>query len=694
VIYHKIRRIVASFSCRCSMRLITTIFLLSAVVGAMSGAGAGDPSQMTFGTWGYDASGANKAVKPGDDFNAFANGTYLDNLAIPADRSRYGVDEILTEEVELRIKGILESDKVPPPNAVADLLKARVFYQAFMDQDRVDAMGAKPLAPDLADVARAGTRVELAALMGTAVMGFQASLFDLSIETDAKAPNRYAVVVSQSCVGLPDRDYYLQPQFAAERAKYRDYIAQMLTLVGRLDANAQASNILAYETKIADVSWAKADERDPNEMYNPTTPADLAAAAPGFNWLPFLEAAGLGDIHRLVAQENTALPRLAAIYAETPVVTLRTWAAFHLVDNAAPFLAKPLADASFAFHETVLSGQLRQLPRWQRGVAVVDDAIGEAVGRVYVAQYFPPQVNAQIIALVGDLREAFAGRIQQVDWMNSETKQKAVRKLSQLTVKVGYPNKWRDYSKLDVRDDLYGDVARAKSFEWNRKLARLDQPVDRTEWEMTPQTANAYYEPTANEIVFPAAILQAPYFDVHFDAATNFGGIGATIGHEMTHGFDDEGRDFDETGALVDWWTAEDARKFDTRAAMLAAQYDQAEPYPGVHVNGRLTNGENIADLGGVLIALDAYHRFLRGHPAPVIDGLTGDQRFFLAFAQSWREKRRKAAIRQMVVSDPHSPEQYRINGVLRNVDAWYGSFSIQPGDKLYLDPTARVHIW
>lgn len=676
------------------MRLITTIFLLSAVAVAMSGAVAGDLSHMTFGRWGYDAGGANRAVKPGDDFNAFANGTYLDNLVIPADRSRYGVDEVLTEEVELRIKGILESDK-EPPNAAADVLKARVLYQAFMDQDRVDAMGAKPLAPDLGAVAGAGTRAELATLMGTAVMSFQASLFHLSIETDAKAPNRYAVVVSQSSLGLPDRDYYLQPRFAAQRAKYRAYIAQMLTLVGRPDANAQANNILAYETKIADASWAKADERDPNKMYNPTTPAGLAAAAPGFNWLPFLEAAGLSDIHRLVVQENTALPRLAAIYAETPVVTLRAWAAFHLVDNAAPFLAQSVADASFAFHGTVLSGQLRQLPRWERGVAVVDDAMGEAVGRVYVAQYFPPQVNAQIIALVADLREAFAARIQQVDWMSSETKQKAIRKLSQLTVKVGYPNKWRDFSKLDVWvDDLYGDVARATAFEWNRKLARLDKPVDRAEWEMTPQTANAYYEPTANEIVLPAAILQAPYFDVRFDAAANYGGIGAIIGHEMTHGFDDEGRDFDETGALVDWWTAEDVRRFDTRTAMLAAQYDQAKLYPGVHVNGRLTNGENIADLGGVLIALEAYHRYVRGHPAPVIDGLTGDQRFFLAFAQSWREKRRKAAIRQMVVSDPHSPEQYRINGVLRNVDDWYSSFSIHPGDKLYLDPTARVHIW
>jgi putative endopeptidase len=333
--------------------------------------------------------------------------------------------------------------------------------------------------------------------------------------------------------------------------------------------------------------------------------------------------------------------------------------------------------------------------RWKRAVALVDAQMGEAVGRLYVAKYFPPEAKVQTIALVRELQGAMAERIKTLEWMSPQTKAKALEKLGQMTIKIGYPDKWRDYSRLAIReDDLYGDVERAIAFEWNRELARLNKPVDRAEWEMTPQTVNAYYEPTKNEIAFPAAILRPPYFDTAFDPAVNYGGIGATIGHEMTHGFDDEGRDFDGTGALANWWTAEDGPKFDTRAAALAKQYDVYEPYPGAHVNGKLTDGENIADLGGLLIALDAYHRSLGGKPAPVIDGLTGDQRFFLAYAQSWRTKRREAQVRSIVVSDPHSPEQYRVNGVLRNADAWYAAFNIQPGDKLYLAPADRVRIW
>jgi putative endopeptidase len=670
---------------------LALVIFLSAMLAAISNVVAAEPSQVTL----YDAGGENRTITPGDDFNAFANGTYLNDLAIPDDRCCYGVDDVLAEAAKRHIREILETGKAIPPDAAADVAKARAFYRAFMDQGRVDAMGGRPMTPDLAAISQARTRPELAALMGTGVRTYQSALFELSIQTDAVSPDRYTVVVAQSGLGLPDRDYYLQPQFADQRARYRDYIALMLALADWPDPNAGANAVLAYETRIAGASWARADEREPTKIYNPMTPADLNAAAPGFDWTPFLNAAGLGHVSRLVVRENTALPRLAAIYAETPVETLQAWAAFRLVDKAAPELAQQFVDANFAFRGKVLSGELRQLPRWNRGITLVDDAVGEAVGRVYVAEYFPAEAKARITAVVADLREAFAARIQQVDWMSPITKQKAAVKLSQLTAKVGYPDKWRDYSKLDVRaDDLYGDVARTRAFEWSREMARLDQPVDRTEWHMTPQTVNAYYDPTTNEIVFPAAILQAPYFDVRFDAAENYGGIGGTIGHEMTHGFDDEGRQFDGTGALVNWWTAEDARRFDSKAAMLAAQYDQFEPYPGVHVNGRLTNGENIADLGGALIALDAYHRSVQGKPVPVIDGLTGDQRFFLAFAHSWREKRREAAIREMVVSNPHSPEQYRVNGVLRNVDPWYRAFAVQPDDKLYLDPTVRVHIW
>jgi len=671
------------------------VFLLCAVFGPTSGSVAAGQPKILAGTGNYVIAGGDTAVNPGDDFNMFANGTYLARLKIPAHHTSYGVDEMLAEKVDRQVREILEGDRAESPETAPDLSKARTLYRAFMDQHRIDAAGAKPLSPDLAAIRQAQTKADLAALMGASVRGFEAALFDVSIDIDARRPDRYAVIVSQSGLGLPDRDYYLLPQFAAERAKYRGYVAQALKSVGWPDANARARAVLAYESRIAEASWAAVEERDPNRAYNPTTPAGLAAAAPGFDWVPFLAAAGLGGVRRLVVQENTSVPRLAAIYAETPVATLKAWAAFHLVDNAAPYLARPFADAHFAFHKTVLAGQLRQSPRWERAVALVNSTMGEAVGRRYVAAFFPLDTKAQITAMAGNLRRAFAARVQQVAWMGPETRQRATQKLAQLTVKVGYPAKWRDYSELDVRAaDLYGDVARATTFEWNRRLARLDQPVDHAEWEVPPQTIDAYYEPRANEVVLPAAILQAPYFDARFGAAANYGSIGALIGHEMTHGFDDEGRGFDGTGTLVDWWTEEDAREFNARAGALAAQYARYEPHPGVRVNGSLTNGENIADLGGLLVALDAYHRFEKYEPVAATGGLTGDQRFFVAYAQSWREKRREAAVRRMVVSDPHAPEQYRINGVLRNVDAWYDAFTVVPGDKLYLDPTARVHIW
>ncbi len=677
--------------------VLSTIILSVAVMTATSAAAAAaaDRPPMSVENWGYDAGGSNQEVRPGDDFNAFANGTYLDNLTIPADQPSYGIDVMLTEAAERHIREILEAGEATPPEAAVGVRKARALYQAFMDRDRVDAAGAEPLKPDLAAISHALTRGELTALMGTSVTSLQTSLFDLSIGTDAKAPDRYAVTVVQSGLGLPDREHYLQPQFAAQKRKYRDYIAQILALIDWPDPGPAADAVLGYETRIAEASWSRVAEREPEKIYNPTTPSALAAAAPGFDWAAFLNAAGLGDLDHLVMQENTALPRLAAIYAETPMQTLRAWAAFRLVDKAAPNLAQPFADAYFAFHATELTGQPQQLSRSRQAVALVDNLMGEAVGRSYVAAYFPPQAKVQITAVVEEIREAFAARIRQADWLSPETRQRATRKLSQLRLKIGYPDRWRDYAELDVRaDDLYGDVVRITAFEWDRQRNRLNRPIDHDEWNIAPQTVDAYYDPTANEIVFPAAILQAPYFDTRFDAAANYGGIGATIGHEMTHGFDDEGRYFDGTGTLVNWWTAEDVRAFDTRAAMLVAQYDQYEPYPGVHVNGRLTNGENIADLGGTLIALDAYHHSLHGQQAPVIDGLSGDQRFFLAYAQSWRVKRREAATRQMVVSNPHSPERSRINGVVRNIDAWYNAFSVQPGDRLYLDPTQRVHIW
>jgi putative endopeptidase len=456
-----------------------------------------------------------------------------------------------------------------------------------------------------------------------------------------------------------------------------------------------ADAVLAFETAIARVSWAREDERDPDKVYNPTTVADLTKAAPGFDWRAYLDAAELPGLTRIVVSEKSAIPKIAALYASTPLPVLKAWAAFHLADDAAPFLPDRFEAVRFAFRGTVLTGQPQQRARWKRAVATDDQYVGEAVGRVYVAQYFPPEAKAKIAVVVENLRIAMRARILRLDWMSPVTQQAALVKLDKLNVKLGYPDKWRDYSGLILTpDDLYGDIGRATAFEWRRVVKRLNQVVDRTEWEMTPQTVNAYYNPSSNEIVFPAAQLQPPYFDVGFDLAANYGGIGAVIGHEMTHGFDDEGRKFDAAGALADWWTPQDSSRFEARTAVLGAQYDGYFPYPGAHVNGKLTMGENIADLGGVLIALDAYHTALGGKSAPMLDGLSGDQRFFLAYGQSWREKAREDTTREQLVDDTHSPTAYRVNGVVRNIDTWYASFGVTAADKLYLTPSARARIW
>ena len=677
-------------------RLLAGVFLGLAAAGmALAAPTANTPAEPVIrtGTWGFDAQGENPAVKPGDDFYNYANGRFLDELQIPADKSRYGLDYIMSDTAERQVRAILESTQAPAGSDAADAIKTRALYHAFMDQGRIDALGAKPLQPDLAAVRAVKTRDQLAVLQSK-VGTFQGSLFGVDIGADAKTPDRYAVYIGQAGLGLPDRDYYLKPEFAAKKAKYQAYVAAMLKLAGWAEPEAMAKDVVAFETRIADASWSRVQERDPDATYNPTTVADLARAAPGYPWRAMLDTAELKGVDHVVVGEKTALPKIAAIYQQTPLKVLKAWAAFQLVDQAAPYLPDRFEDPHFAFRGTVLTGQPEQRARWKRAVSVDNEVMGEAVGRVYVAKYFPPEAKAKIRDLVENLRSALGERIEHLDWMSPDTKAKAEAKLKAMTVKVGYPDKWRDYSKLQVSPtDLYGDVERANTFEWQRKVARLNQPVDRSEWGMTPQTVNAYYNPTANEIVFPAAILQAPYFGADFDAAANYGGIGATIGHEMTHGFDDEGRKFDGTGALANWWTEEDGKKFEARAKVLGAEFDAYQPFPGAHVNGSLTMGENIADLGGLLVALDAYHRSLGGKPAPVIDGLTGDQRFFLAYAQGWRDKSREDAMREQMASDPHAPDQYRANTV-RNMDAWYAAFDVKSGDKLYLSPDDRARIW
>lgn len=657
---------------------------------------AADLGKPAYGAWGYDASGMDAKVRPGDDFFKFANGAWDARTAIPDDRAGYGVDAILAEGAERHVRSILEAkpDEASGP-AAADAAKVHAAYEAFMDSARAETLGAAPIAGDLADIRAAATKADLAAIMGRSGKGFESAIFGVGPSADLKAPDRYAIYVSQGGLGLPDRDYYLEASFADKKAAYQAYVAQMLTLAGWPEPKANALAIVAFETKIAAASWTRAEQRDPVKLYNPMSPVELAAAAPGFPWTAFLNAADLGAVNRLIIGEKTAIPKIAAIFDETPIETLKAWEAFNVADAAAPYLDHRFDSARFDFREKLLNGQEVERERWKRAVAFVDEGMGEAVGRVYVAHYFPPEAKAKIDDLVAQLRVALGQRIDRLDWMSPETKAKAREKLAKFTVKIAYPAKWRDYSALQVAPhDLAGDARAFQAFEYHRELARLNDPVDRSEWGMTPQTVNAYYNPSANEIVFPAAILAPPYFDPNADMAANYGGIGAVIGHEMSHGFDDEGRKFDGTGALTDWWTADDARKFEAEAHRLNAQYDTYSPFPGVHVKGDQTTGENLADLAGILIALDAYHNALGGKPAPVIDGLTGDQRFFLAFAQSWRDKVRDDALRAQIVSDVHSPEVYRVNGVVRNVDAWYAAFDVKPGEALYLKPADRVRIW
>jgi putative endopeptidase len=673
------------------------VALMAAVVGCASTAWAADSDPLAspkYGTWGFDASGMDTSVSPGDDFNRFANGAWEARTTIPPDRSRFGNFDILSVLSETRVHAILEdaaAGKLDDPDAA----KIGAAYRAFMDEARADKLDIKPLAPQLAAIRKLKDKGAVAALMGQQNTHDTSSIIDLYISQDGKSPNVYAVFLSAGGLGLPDRDYYLKDSFAAKKAKYRLYAREMLDRIGWQDSAVTADAIVAFETRLAEASWTRAERRDRSKTYNPVSLAELKTLAPGFDWDAFFKASELPKLNRFIAVTNTAFPKYAQEFADTPLPILKAWLAFRVADQSAPYLSKRFADANYEFRSRELAGQPEQQPRWKRGVAFVNGALGEAVGRVYVARYFPPAAKAKMDALVGDIRSVLKARIEKLDWMTPPTKVKALEKLSKFTVKIGYPAKWRDYGALTVSaTDLLGDQRRADAFEWRREVARLFQPVDHAEWGMTPQTVNAYYNYANNEIVFPAAILQAPFFDPDADPAINYGGIGGVIGHEISHGFDDQGRKSDGDGVLTDWWTTDDADRFKVQAARLGAQYSAFEPLPGVHVVGELTMGENIGDMGGLSLALDAYHASLKGAPAPMIDGFTGDQRVFLGWAQVWRQKQRDDALRRQVVSDPHSPARYRVNGTIRNISGWYDAFGVKPGDAMYVAPGARVHIW
>nr|WP_314527478.1 M13-type metalloendopeptidase [uncultured Brevundimonas sp.] len=646
-----------------------------------------------FGTWGFDLAGRDTAVKPGDDFNEYANGTYLRTTEIPADKARFGPFDVLYENAQSQLKAIIESSAANPVNANAQ--KVGALYASFMDEARVNQLAATPLAADLAAVKAVTDHAGMARLMGQSHEGFGASLFGIDVFEDLQKPDMNSAYLGQGGLGLPDRDYYLKPDFAAQREAYLAYLTRTLTAIGWTDPAKSAADILAFETKVADKQWTTVERRQIDKLYNPAKAADLPTLAPGVDWAAFLSGAKVSDVETLVLMENTAIPGIAQVFADTPIETLKAWQAFNVVDQASPYLSQAFVDSRFEFRGKTLRGQPENRPRWNRGVALVDGQLGEVLAQEYVRLHFPASSKAQMEALVGNIRDAMTERLKHVDWMSEPTREQALYKMSKFGVKIGYPDKWRSYDGLELKpDDLYGNVERSAAFEWDYKRGKIGQPVDPLEWGMTPQTVNAYYNPPRNEIVFPAAILQAPFFDPNADPAVNYGGIGAVIGHEITHGFDDQGRKSDGDGVLRDWWTPQDAARFEERAKVLGAIYDKLEPIPGVHVNGELTMGENIADLGGLLLALDAYHKSLNGQPAPVIDGLTGDQRVFLGWAQVWREKSREAALKEQLTTDPHSPGPVRAATSPRNIDAWYAAFGVSPDQKEYIAPDARARIW
>jgi predicted metalloendopeptidase len=646
------------------------------------------------GDFGLDLTAGNPAVKAGDDFFFHANGKWYDTFQIPDDRSSYGVFVKLDELSQDRVREIIEQAAASHPAQGTPEQKVGDYYASFMDEAGIEAAGLTPLRGELDQIAKAASRKDIATLFG--LPGFQ-STFNIGLGPDLKNPDVYTVAVTQSGLGLPDRDYYIKddPQLKTVRAKYVEYIAAMLQLADVPDAKGKARRIMDFETAVARVSWPIEKRRDVEAVYNPRTMAQLKEYAKGFEWQAFFDAAELGTRKDLIVAELTAVRDIAKLFGTTPLQTLKDYLTFHHLNSNAAYLPKRFDNLRFGFYGVTMRGQPKQRERWQRGVQAVNDAIGEQVAQVYVAKYFPPSSKAKMQVLVHNLLESLSQRIDTLTWMTPETKTRAHDKLATFVTKIGYPDKWKDYSALEVkRGDVIGNVRRAALWEQNRQLARLDKPVDRSEWQLLPQEINAYYNPQNNEIVFPAAILAPPFFDPNADDAVNYGGIGAVIGHEIGHGFDDQGRKFAPDGSLTDWWTKADSDAFMDRASKLIAQYSAYEALPGLKVNGASTLGENIGDLGGLNMAYNAYKISLNGKEAPVIDGLTGDQRFFLSWAQVWRAKYREGIMRELVLSDVHSPPIFRVNGPVRNMEAWYKAFNVQPTDKLYLPPDQRVSIW
>ena len=670
-------------------------------LGLALNSGAATRGAAVIGPWGFDLQAMDRGVKPGDDFFRYAGGAWMKSAQIPPDRSRWGSFNILAAKSEEDVKRIVDEVAARPQRPGSVEQKVADYYTSYMETQKIDALGLKPFEGDLARIAAFKTHEDVVAFVGTP--GIPATLpLGWGIGLDDKNPDRYSLNVGQSGLGMPDRDYYLKPdqKFAETRAAYRAYVEKMLTLAKMPNAAASADAIMAVEMKIAELQWPIEKQRDRDANYNAKSRAQLKAFTPGFPWDQALAAGGISNQDFFIVGQPDAVVALSKLFRDTPVETWRAYVAFHYLNGSADILPTAFDDAAFEFNGKVLTGQPQKRDRWKRATTALSGnpfaaPLAEAVGQIYVKRHFTPQAKAEVKKLVDNLLAAYRTRIESLEWMSPETRKLALRKALTARIKIGYPDRWRDYSKLEIiPGDAYGNRKRAAVWDWNRQAVRLNQKTDKDEWGMGPQTVNAYYNPQWNEIVFPAAILQPPFFDPNADPAVNYGAIGGVIGHEMGHGYDDQGAKSDENGILRTWWKKEDEERFGAKVKALAAQYSQFEPLPGVKVNGDFTSGENIGDLGGLAVARYAYQLSLGGKQAPTIDGFSGDARVFLGWCQVWRSIIREPALRQQVTADVHSPAEYRCNGVVRNIDEWYSAFDVKPGDKMYLKPEDRVRIW
>ncbi|MFG0260860.1 MAG: M13 family metallopeptidase [Novipirellula sp. JB048] len=678
-------------------------FKLSFIVAAACSLGISTsvPAQDTAGTpraavSGIDSSLFSESVTPGQNFYQYANDKWLENTEIPSDKSNYGIFTVLNDQTREQVRALIEASAAQSNAAGSAAQKIGDLYRSVTDLEARNQAGVEPLAPLVSKIDQAESKEEIAALLGTLSRYGVYGPVAMYVNVDAKKSDQYTLYVTQAGLSFPDRDYYIvdEPRYVALRGQLKTYIRDLLSQLGPV-GDGEVEAIYEIERALAEAQWSKTENRDPIKTYNAFNASEAADKFAPFDWGAFTQAFGLENQDKFVVRQPTYVDAFAEQFRQTEVSAWKAYLKFHLIDAYASQLSESLERRHFDFHRTAISGIAEQEPMWKRAVNTTSSVLGELVGQVYVQQHFKPAAKQRMNELVENLKRAFAQRIETRDWMGAGTKKQAIEKLGLFTTKIGYPDEWKDYSSLTIEaNSLAANMMASANFEHQRGLDKLGGPIDRNEWHMTPQTINAYYNPTMNEIVFPAAILQPPFFNMAADDAVNYGAIGAVIGHELSHGFDDKGSKYDGHGNLRMWWTPSDREEFERRAAILAQQYNEFEPVPGNFVNGDLTLGENIGDLGGLSLAYEAYQLSLEGQPAPVIDGLTGDQRFFLGWAQIWRRLYREQELLKRLITDPHSPSEYRVNGIVRNMDAWYEAFDVKPSDPLYLAPEARVRIW